>query len=445
MVGRWNAARHRHRPGQHDPSRRETESAHHSHCRFEQHAGLAGQVRGPHPPSACTIRERATAATHRLDQNCRSPGGARLSLATLGDEGVIVADSSDASSPLGLHGTQPWTRYQLEIPVDTMAQRISVTASLQGTGSAWFDANTLTMDGRAISDVPVAAAPTSANVDWLASHSFSLRSFAPAPVDTQVDLDDLAPVARIVGDARIIALGEATHGTREFFLMKHRLLQYFVRELGATVFAIEANQLAAERINAYVRGGAGEARTVMGGMFQVWNTEEMLALIEWMRAYNAQHPERMVDFVGYDMQDQKPPIDSVRAFLDRTDPRLAVTAGRLYGDYRKAAANFNPQVSDSVRLRWRDDAETMWREMVDRRQSWLAAAPTREDSAKIEWAVQNANVVRQAAISNYTMDVPQRVWGGVAGAALRFAGISKMLRVDIAGVEGAGIQGYLDQ
>ena len=54
------------------------------------------------------------------------------------------------------------------------------------------------------------------------------------------DYSDLAPLKQIVGNARIVSLGEGTHGTREFFQMKHRILEYLVKEMGFTMFAIEA-------------------------------------------------------------------------------------------------------------------------------------------------------------------------------------------------------------
>lgn len=53
--------------------------------------------------------------------------------------------------------------------------------------------------------------------------------------------DDLSPLAGMIGDARIVAVGKATHGTREFFLLKHRLVEFLVAELGLTTFATEAN------------------------------------------------------------------------------------------------------------------------------------------------------------------------------------------------------------
>ena len=98
---------------------------------------------------------------------------------------------------------------------------------------------------------------------------------------------DMQPFKEIVGEARIAALGEATHGTREFFQPRHRMLEFLVEEMGFRVFAMEANWTEALRVNDYVLRGEGDAAKVLAGLyFWVWNTEEVLAMIEWMRSYN---------------------------------------------------------------------------------------------------------------------------------------------------------------
>ena len=53
--------------------------------------------------------------------------------------------------------------------------------------------------------------------------------------------EDLQPLKEVIGDARIVALGEGTHGTREFFRMKHRITEFLAKEMGFTLFSIEAN------------------------------------------------------------------------------------------------------------------------------------------------------------------------------------------------------------
>jgi erythromycin esterase len=318
--------------------------------------------------------------------------GARFSLEAWTYGAVLAADSGDAWET----GTRDWTRIDRTIPVDSSAHAVVITLQFRGSGSAWFDDLAFSIDGRAMESVPVAPTPAQADREWMAGNTWPLRT-ADADGGDDRDLDAFR---RIVGDARVISLGEDTHGTSEHFRMKHRLTRFMVEQMGARVFAIEANQLAVEPINRYVREGVGEVGQVMRGMFAVWNTEEMKAMIEWMRAHNAAHPSAMVSFVGYDMQDPSLPIDSLRAFLTRRDAALLPAADRAYTPYREAwRKSAYPQAPDSVRQGWRTSAESMWREVSSRATTWLSSSRSRDDSASVEWAIQNANVVRQAALA----------------------------------------------
>ncbi len=131
-----------------------------------------------------------------------------------------------------------------------------------------------------------------------------LRAVAFATVQPGGETDDLAAFGKAVGDARIAALGEASHGTREFFQMKHRLLEYLVNEKGLTVFAIEANWPEALAVDRYIKTGEGDVETAMSQMyFWTWYTEELRDMIEWMRAFNwapGNHPT--LTFTAFDMQ-----------------------------------------------------------------------------------------------------------------------------------------------
>jgi len=82
-------------------------------------------------------------------------------------------------------------------------------------------------------------------------------------------------------------LGEATHGTREFFQLKHRMLEFLASEMGFTIFSIEASMPEAYRLNDYVLNGNGDPAQLLKGMyFWTWDTQEVLAMIRWMREFN---------------------------------------------------------------------------------------------------------------------------------------------------------------
>ncbi len=174
--------------------------------------------------------------------------------------------------------------------------------------------------------------PTPAQLQWIREHALPFRSADPAG-----SLDDLLSLKAAIGDARIVALGEGTHGTREFFQMKHRLVRLLAEELGFTIFSIEANLPEAYRLNDYVLHGRGDPRALIAGMhFWTWNTEEVLAMVEWMRAYNASGRGR-IEFTGFDMQFAPSAMDNVVAFLGECDPEYAEEVDKQYAALRKAA------------------------------------------------------------------------------------------------------------
>ena len=136
---------------------------------------------------------------------------------------------------------------------------------------------------------------------------------------------DMAAIGKIVGHARVVSLGEATHGSREFFQLKHRMLEYLVTERGFDVFAIEASFAEALVVNDYVLHGKGDPADAIAGMeFWTWDTEEVLALVQWMRRFNddPKH-KRKLRFYGFDMQMPTASAQAVSAYLRAVDPKLA--------------------------------------------------------------------------------------------------------------------------
>jgi erythromycin esterase len=131
------------------------------------------------------------------------------------------------------------------------------------------------------------------------SCSFPISGTSPSTADS-----DLFFLPRVFEHKAIIGLGEATHGTKEFFEMKHRLVKYLVGHMEFKVFAIEANFSECVAINDYVMYGKGSAEAALKGIyFWTWNTVELLDMITWMRQYNSSRADKdKVQFWGIDMQ-----------------------------------------------------------------------------------------------------------------------------------------------
>jgi erythromycin esterase len=150
---------------------------------------------------------------------------------------------------------------------------------------------------------------------WVRTRAIPIRTTDPA-----APLDDLAPLQRVIGDATVVGLGEATHGTSEFFRLKHRLFELLVTRMGFRVFAIEANLPEAFTVNEYVLTGKGDPKQALAGLyFWTWDTYEVLDLIEWMRRWNATHAEKLA-FYGIDMQTPMVAAKNVLDALPADDP-----------------------------------------------------------------------------------------------------------------------------
>jgi erythromycin esterase len=160
-------------------------------------------------------------------------------------------------------------------------------------------------------------------IAWLKDNAIPVKT-----VEAGNGFQDLQPLKQIFKDVRFVGLGEETHGTREFFQFKHRMVEFLVKEMGFRVFAIEASYAACENINDYVMGKNDDgAKALESQGFWTWNTEEVRAMLDWMRAYNASVPaEKKVKFVGFDIQVNDKGKAALLEYLKRVAPeRVAET------------------------------------------------------------------------------------------------------------------------
>jgi len=130
-------------------------------------------------------------------------------------------------------------------------------------------------------------------LDALQENTFPLVS-----VDAGQGFDDLLPMVPLLTGKRIVALGEATHGTSEFFRMKHRLVEFLVREMGFRHFGMELSPEDGYLIDSYIQGKGTDPKQVL---YWPWATQEVMEMLDWMRDYNASvAPEQRITFHGID-------------------------------------------------------------------------------------------------------------------------------------------------
>jgi erythromycin esterase len=164
-------------------------------------------------------------------------------------------------------------------------------------------------------------------VRWLRENAIVLNSAEPGE-----PYSDLMPLKEIVGDARIVALGEAAHGGREFFAMKHRILRFLVEEMGFNMLVIEDGWAQTLPIKEYVVHGKGTAEEAFNRPGVIFlKTQEVFDLIEWMRAYNARRGSApALSYHGIDMQEAGIPMEVISDYLQIVDPDAVEEARSRY-------------------------------------------------------------------------------------------------------------------
>jgi erythromycin esterase len=159
-----------------------------------------------------------------------------------------------------------------------------------------------------------------------------------------IDKDVGTALEKALGPAEVVGVGEPSHGAHEAFLLRLELTKYLVEERGFTVLALEAGEAEARAVDTFIHGGDGDAKAVteqLGGW--IYRTEEMKAVVEWLRAWNDRAPAaRRVRVVGVDIQS----VSGVVASLE-TD----AATSRLEG---VSAALASLKSALSVRSWWKD-------------------------------------------------------------------------------------------
>ncbi|WBP85512.1 erythromycin esterase family protein [Kitasatospora cathayae] len=210
----------------------------------------------------------------------------------------------------------------------------------------------------------------------------------------------LRALGAMVGDARVVGLGEATHGSHEFFTMKHRVFRYLVEEKGFTTFALEASWSAGLLIDAYVQGqGDGTARQLVRRTLagSPWQRREFADLIDWMRAYNRSHPQRPVHFVGTDLGFPgigEQPFAEVTGYVRKAAPASLSSVEQLYAGLR----SFDDSIGylSRIPLPERQRNADLAQQALE-----LVTATGRDGDEQYEWAVQHArNIARTFAFAS---------------------------------------------
>ncbi|MGK2286637.1 erythromycin esterase family protein [Pedomonas sp. V897] len=241
--------------------------------------------------------------------------------------------------------------------------------------------------------VTAAHSPTQARLAELAE----ALSRAAEPLPALADPDFGAPFARFA-DCRVVALGEATHGTSEFYRARAAITRHLIEHHGFSIVAVEADWPDAARIDDFVRHCA--RAPVMRHAFDrfpawMWRNAEVDAFIRWLRRHNADLPEAArVEFRGLDVYSLSASIDAVLHYLDAHDPPAAAEARRRYGclhPWQDAPERYGRAVLSGRKPSCEDEVVAQLQALLtERLRSFSANGEAFFDAA------QNARIVRAA-------------------------------------------------
>ena len=202
-----------------------------------------------------------------------------------------------------------------------------------------------------------------------------------------------------IGDARVVCLGEATHGTAEFYDMRTRVTRELVERKGFTIVAVETDWPDARQIDGYVRGTwvePGAPAAFQRFPTWMWANRQVLALLYWMRDYNGTLADRdeSVGFYGLDLYSLYNSIDSVVRYLDDVDPEAARVARHRYGclsPWQGDPAAYGAAATSGRYEACEQDVVRMLRDLLDKRFQYAD-----RDGERFLDAAQNARLIANA-------------------------------------------------
>jgi erythromycin esterase-like protein/predicted phosphoribosyltransferase len=208
-----------------------------------------------------------------------------------------------------------------------------------------------------------------------------------------------------IGNARVVMIGEASHGTHEFYRERALITRRLIEEHGFAAVAVEADWPDAYRVNRYVRGAGSDEDAIEAlagfGRFPtwMWRNADVLDFVGWLRAHNDAQPlDQRVGFYGLDLYSLRTSIEAVLAYLDKVDPEAARRARVRYACFDQfggemQAYGYAAAFGLSATCEREVVAELL---ALQRRRAEYASRDGRVAADDFFFAAQNARLVRNA-------------------------------------------------
>lgn len=218
---------------------------------------------------------------------------------------------------------------------------------------------------------------------------------------------DYDPLLDLVGDAHFVLIGEASHGTHEFYEQRAAITKRLIQERGFTVVAVEADWPDAYRVNRFVRGVSDDPtpEEALRGGFQrfptwMWRNLDVLKFVGWLRQFNDALPlsKQKVGFYGLDLYSMYASIAEVVHYLDRVDPDGARRARHRYSCFEHFGTDaqfYGYAAGSGITESCEDDVVNQLLEL-QQRQGEYAQRDGQVAEDDFFYASQNARLVKNA-------------------------------------------------
>lgn len=236
------------------------------------------------------------------------------------------------------------------------------------------------------------------------------------------DASDFDALLQRVGDSRLVLIGEASHGTHEFYRIRAEITKRLIREKGFSAIAVEADWPDAYRVNRFVRGRGtdADATDALGGFRRfpqwMWRNADVLDFVGWLRGHNESGADPSVGFYGLDLYSLHASIEAVLSYLRTVDPDAAQRAQARYACFDHVGPDLRRYGAAALYGLAPSCEREVVAQLIELRRAAgeYAKRDGRLDPDALFYAEQNARVVRNAE-AYYRAAVA----GGVASWNLR--------------------------
>ena len=230
------------------------------------------------------------------------------------------------------------------------------------------------------------------------SSPLAVRVAAAAEPFDDIDGADLAPLLDRIGDARVVCIGEASHGTSEFYRMRARITRELIERKGFDFVAAEADWPDAAEIDAYVRHDPRDRphrKPFQRFPRWMWANTDVMAFVHWLREHNGRiSVDRRAGFHGLDLYSMHASIEAVLGYLDDVDPTAAEIARDRYGclsPWQSDPVLYGRDVLTGAFDRCEEPVLRILRDLHAKRLEYV-----RRDGARFTDALHNARLVASA-------------------------------------------------